>query len=225
MRFERTRHYYNAACGYREGLRSIWDEFDKRMQELERYKGSAGFEEEKTKAEKKRNAAIEAIQREYRDKFDRIISGMRESATTRIMETPTNEQVNLLQVLRMREKITRDELEQAGRTLKDCPAALSVLDEIAKQHEYNGMHFSSLSTAGILASIDSLADSAKRICALRKCDSKREQIAHASVHSPEWSHDAVYSFRVDCDVSSIGEAMQTFGNVHNLDAFAEAVNE
>lgn len=224
MKFSRTEHYYNAACGFREGLRAIWAAYDTELQRLEQYKGSVGYEKERSEAEKKRDAAIAAHQSEYKSKFDNIIGGMRESATNRTMEPPTAEMLNLLQVLKMREKVSRDELEQAGRTLKDCPAALSVLDELAKQHEYHGMKFSGTSTAGILASIDSLADSAKRICALRKCDSRREQAARASVHSPEWSHDAMYSFRVDCDVSSIGEALRVFGGVQDADAFGEAVN-
>ena len=232
MHFERTRHYYEACTGYRQNLRSIWAEYDQKMLRLDQYKGSAGYEKEKAEAEKMRNDAIKALQDEYRGKFDGIIKGMRESATTRSMTPPTQEQLALLQALKLRDKISRDELEQAGRTLKDSPVCLSVLEEIAQNlsektgsHEYYGLRFATESTNGILSCIDGLAESAKRICSLNKCDSRAEQAARASIYSPEYTHNALYSFRVDHDVSNTREAMEFYGGVNNLESFEAAVNE
>ena len=232
MRTERTRHYYEACNGYRQSLRGIWAAFDKEMQRLEQYKGSTGYEKEKADAERKRDDDIKALQSEYREKFSGILKGMRESATTRAMIAPTQEQLALLQALKMREKIGRDELEQAGRTLKDSPVCLSVLDEIARDMgkktnspAYYGLRFSTESTSGILSCIDSLTESAKRICSLNKCDSKAEQAERASIYSTEHTHNALYSFRTDRDVSSVREAMETFGGVQSLDSFEAAVNE
>ena len=232
MHFERTRHYYEACTGYRQGLRGIWADFDKKMQQLERYKGSAGYEKEKAEAEKARDAAITALQTEYRDKFNGILKGMRESATTRSMTPPTQEQLALLQALKMRDKISRDELEQAGRTLKDSPVCLSVLQEIAQNlmektgsHQYYGLRFETESTSGILSCIDGLAESAKRICGLKKCDSRADMAARSSIYNPEWESNAMYAFRVDKDVNSTREAMEFYGGVQNLESFEAAVNE
>lgn len=232
MHFERTRHYYEACTGYRQSLRSIWADYDKKMQRLEQYKGSAGYEKEKAEADKERDTAIKALQSEYRDKFNGILKGMRESATTRSMTPPTQDQLALLQALKMRDKISRDELEQAGRTLKDSPVCLSVLEEIAQNltektgsHEYYGLRFVTESTSGILGCIDSLAESAKRICSLNKCDSRAEMAARSSIHNPEWESNAMYSFRVDKDVTSTRDAMEFYGGVQNLASFEAAVNE
>ena len=232
MHFERTRHYYEACTGYRQSLRAVWADFDKKMQQLERYKGSAGYEKEKADAEKARDAVIKALQTEYRDKFNGILKGMRESATTRSMTPPTQEQLALLQALKMRDKISRDELEQAGRTLKESPVCLSVLQEIAQNlmektgsHEYYGLRFETESTSGILGCIDGLAESAKRICSLNKCDSRADMAARSSIYSPEWDSNAMYSFRVDKDVNSTREAMEFYGGVQNLESFEAAVNE
>lgn len=232
MHLERTKHYYEACTGYRQSLRNIWKDFDTKMQQLEKYKGSAGFEKDKAAAEKERDAAIKAVQSEYADRFNDILKGMRKSATTRSMTPPTQEQLALLQALKMRHKISRDELEQAGRTLKENPVCLSVLEEIAQDlidktgsNEYYGLNFVTESTNGILSCIDGLTESAKRICSLNKCDSRADMAAHKSIYNPAYSHDALYSFRVDKDVSSTREAMELFGGVSNLESFEAAVNE
>lgn len=233
MHFERTRHYYNACKEYRQKLRGIWAAYEKKMQSVEQYKGSAGYEKDKAKAERERDAAISELQQEYRKSFTNIIDGMRTSATTRSMVPPTQDELALLQALKMRDHISRDELEQAGRTFKNSPVCLSVLEEIVQNltdkhstHEYVGLHFATESTKGIMRCIDELEESAKRICKLDKCDSKSEMLERRNIYNP--GHvDAVslYSFRVDHDVDSIGDAMSFFGGVRNLESFEAAVNE
>ena len=225
MRFNRTEHYYNAVQSYREGLRAIWADYDKAMQRIEAYKGSTGHDKEAKELENKRKEATAALQSEYRGKFDNILQGMRQSATTRPMVAPTQEQLALLQALKMRDKLTREELEQAARTLKDSPVSLSVLDEIATKNELLGLHFGAESTSGILAAIDGLAESAKRICALDKCDSKAEMVARKSIYSPDYDSNALYSFRVDTDFSNEAEALEFLGGIRNMQSFRDAVNE
>jgi hypothetical protein len=148
------------------------------------------------------------------------------------MIPPTNEQLALLQALKMRKSISRAELEQAGVTLKGCPVGLSILDEIAREqakerglHEFSGLKFSTESTTGIFDSIKGLEDSAKRLCALDKCNSRPEMIERNSIYSPDYDSSAIYSFRVDRDVNSTREAMQLYGGVENLGQFENAVNE
>lgn len=233
MHFERTRHYYNACTEYRQRLREIWAAYEKKMQSVEQYRGSVGFEKDKAKAERERDAAISELQKDYSKRFTNIIDGMRTSATTRSMVPPTQDELALLQALKMRDRISRDELEQAGRTFKNSPVCLSVLEEIVQDlsdrhgaRDYLGLRFATESTRGIMKCIDDLEESAKRICKLDKCDSKAEMLERRNIYNP--GHvDAVslYSFRVDHDVDSIGDAMSFFGGVRNLESFEAAVNE
>ena len=225
MHFERTRHYYEASTSYRDKLRGIWAEYDKKMQSLEQYKGSKGYEDDKAKADKERDDAISRLQAEYKVKFKNILDGMRESAATRCMIPPTTEQLNLIQALKLRSKVTRDELQQAGNTLKDNPVCLSILDEIARDNEIVGVHYGAESTASIHEHIDALADSAKRICSLKKCDSRRE--LHTSPHDPQHTPGMrdLYTFRIDRDTEGIRDAMELYGGVSNLASFEAAVNE
>ena len=222
--FERTRHYFEAVKNYRQKLSDIWAEYDAGMKNLERYKGSAGYSKEAAELERKRQEAIQATQVEFRAHFANIVQYMRECATSRSMDAPTQEQLNLLTALKMREKISRDELQQAAKTLKDSPVCLSVLDEIAGKLEYYGLHFGGESTSSILSHIDTLADSAARLCKLDKPNSRAEQAARASVYSPNYDPNAFYSFRVDQDPADVKDAMRTFGDVGDYDSFAAAVN-
>ena len=225
MHFERTRHYYEASAGYRDKLRSIWADFETEMVKIEQYAGSKGYAKEKAKLEKSRDEEISRLQNEYRVKFDSILKGMRESASTRCMIPPTTEQLNLIQALKLRSKVTRDELQQAGNTLKDNPVCLSILDEIARDNEFIGMHYGAESTASIHEHIDALADSAKRLCSLKKCDSRKE--LHTSPYDPQHTPGIsnLYTFRIDRDTESIRDAMELYGGVSDLASFEAAVNE
>lgn len=225
MHFERTRHYYEASVSYRDKLRSIWANFDTEMVKIEQYEGSKGYEEEKAKKEKARDEEISRLQDEYKVNFANIIKGMRESASTRGMIPPTTEQLNLIQALKMRSKVTRDELQQAGNTLKDNPVCLSILDEIARDNEILGVHYGAESTSSIHEHIDALADSAKRLCSLKKCDSRKE--LHTSPHDPQHTPGMrdLYTFRIDRDTENVRDAMELYGGVSDLASFEAAVNE
>ena len=220
----RTRNYFETVKSYREKLAAIWAEYEAGMQKIEAYKGSSGYEKDAGELESTRLEAIKATQKEYTTRFRGITNGMRMSAKSRSMETPTTEQLNLLTALKMRDNISRDELEQAGRTLKDSPVCLSVLDEIAAKMDLHTLHFSAESTSSIMKHIDTLEESARRICALDKPNSRAEQAARASIYNPEWTANAFYSFRVDKDVDTEAEAMTTFGGVDDFGTFAQAVN-
>lgn len=192
---------------------------------MERFKGSKGYADELAKAEKERDTAITELQNQTRTRFFEIINGMKESALNRAMIPPSPEQLSILQVLKMREKLSKDELNQAARTLEGNPAALSVLEEIAQKQDIHFTGFAVESTAGIIRHIDSLEDAAKRLCALHKPDSKREMIARKDIHSLNWQSNALYSYQVDRDFTSEADTISFMGNVENLTEFQNAVNQ
>ncbi len=222
---DRTNQYHQTAKEYRSGLKALWETFNKKLAGLERYKGSIGYTDEVKKAEAERDTEIKALQADSFGRFNSIIKGMRESAKSRALIPPTQEQLSVLQVLKMREKISRDELEQAARTLKGNAAALSVLEEIALKQDIHGTGFEMESTSAIIKHIDSLEDSAKRLCKLNKPDSKQEMIQRRDIHSPEWQTDALYSYRTDREFVSEADTISFMGNVNNLSEFQNAVNQ
>ena len=223
----RTELYFEYIKSYRKSLRDVWAQYDKAVEKLERYRGSDGFEEEIAEAASLRDSQIALLQTEYQDKFESVVQAMRKAAIERPMAAPSSEQLALLQVLQMREKVSKDELQQAGRTLQSCPAALAVLSEIALKNGFSGAKFQKATTTEILQNVDALRESGNRLCALRRCDSKQEMIQNASVHSPTWAANALFSYRTDCDPADEQKAMSIFGDVDAdaYDDFCAAVND
>ncbi len=220
-----TKYYFEETQKYRAGLRDIHAKYDGLLAKIEQYKGSTGYEEEKAEIEQKRKDSISAFQSEKLKSFMVIVEAMRKTAKSRTMTAPTAEELSLLQALKMRDSIGKDELEQAARTLKNCPVGLSILDEIATKNEIHGVHFGAESTESILNHINALEDSAKRICALDKCDSRQEMLLRRSIYSPDHKDNAMYSFTVDRDYNSESDALAYLGGVNDLASFKEAVND
>ena len=52
----------------------------------------------------------------------------------RSMNAPTTDQVNLLNVLKMKKKVTLEECQRAAEAVKDNPLALKIVTEIANDH-------------------------------------------------------------------------------------------
>lgn len=220
--------YYAYVGDFRRELRAIWAEYESRMQALEKFKGSSGFEIERREAEEKRDLEIKNLQESYRKTFGGLIQRMRESAQNVSMLPPSQEQLAILSALKMRSKLSRDEIEQAARSLRGCPVALSVLDELAEANEIHG-GYSAMSTKAILGCIDSLAQSANRLCKLDKPDSRAEMIERASPYSPNYQGlgvDSLYSFRVDYDPPTLQNCLTNFGDVPagSLEEFQNAVD-
>ena len=111
--------------------KEIVDNYDKRCAELERAKGSQYYTDELRRAEDTKNAALNALKAECRPIFDQTLQSMSEANRARGMTPPTDDELRLLQLLKMKERISETELEAAASTLKENPACLSVLTEIA----------------------------------------------------------------------------------------------
>lgn len=220
-----TEYFYQTAADYRKSLREIWRTYDATVARLKPYEGSEGHKADMDKAAATRQQQIKDLQRTTLDTFGRIVNRMREAATSRSMTPPTADELALLQALKMREKISRDELQQARRTLKDSPVSLAVLDEICDKMGYHGLQGGALSTSGILQHIDNLQDAARRICSLDKPDSRPEMVRAASPYNTEYvGPSALYAFKVDRDVKDAAEAMELYGDVSDLASFEAAVN-
>ena len=221
----RTEMYFQTVVNYRAQLRAIWRVYEDAEKRLAPYKDSAGYASELAEAAKERDASITMAQNTAAKEFSDVLRWMREGAMNKPMAAPKAEQINLLSALKMRDKVTRDELQQAANSLKDCPVALSVLDELATKNEFFGLHFGAESTAAVMQHIDSLEASAKKICNLQKPDSRREMLSNANVHNTNYTPNAMRSFAVDRDFESAQDCIAFCGSVGNYEAFAEAVNE
>lgn len=113
-------------------------------------KGSQMYTDEMDKARKKRAQTMEAAQAAVRAKVREIISEMYEQAGKITMRAPTPEMLNILQMLKLKDHPTLNDLNEAANALKDSGVCLSILDEIALKNKiYTGKKYASLATEGI----------------------------------------------------------------------------
>ena len=83
-------------------------QYEREMQGLQRFKGSAGYEEDIKSAQAERDKATAALRLEYGLHFDSILNGMAKAAQAQPMTAPTQEQLATLEVLKMRERLSRE---------------------------------------------------------------------------------------------------------------------
>ena len=221
-----TEKYYRTVKDYRTMLRGFWVGFNARMVKLESHEGSKFYDEEKKKAEQERDAGILAEKKNAANRFNECLNAMRENALSMKMVAPTAEQLALLQLLQMREHLTKTDIELAANSLRECPAACDVLRELAKKHQIVGAVIrdnAGESPEAILDHITSLKDSADKLLRLNKPDSRRERKLNTG--DPIEDLKQAQLFHIDVEVNNKEDAMSFFGMVKDYESFAKAVND
>lgn len=140
-----TQRYTRAIIRFQDARNSAQAEYEKRVAELARYKGSEFYAEELAKAKAGLDARIAEARQECTTSVNSALEAMRKALQNRRMNPPTQEQLAILQALKMRETITQDELDQAAQSMGGNGLALGVVQEIArKQGIFRG--YASLAT-------------------------------------------------------------------------------
>ena len=115
----------------------------------EKAKGSQLYDEVMAEAKAKREKLVDAAQEAARREMAVIVRQMADKAGSVTMTPPTDEQLRILSLLKMREHVTAAELDSAANSMNGNGAALAVLDEIAHNHEILTTPYSRLATAGL----------------------------------------------------------------------------
>lgn len=156
-----SERFYNRVRWYLDAVGQINGEYSDAMSHAKQYEGSTGGKTLVDRATATRDAAMKAEKETAVKAFREIIGSMRENVSARKITAPTQDQLAILQALKMRQKVDKDEIKQAENALKDCPVALAVLDEIA--HDNGIIHTGqrgAMTTDFILRHIDNLEQSA-----------------------------------------------------------------
>lgn len=152
--------YFNCVCGFVEDMQEISATYDRAVKRLEPFKGSAGYTAEMQKAQADRDAAVQRMRETYLRQFRDAAAKMREAIDHRPLTPPTPEQAALLSALQMRESLDKDELARAAQQMKECPAALAVLDDLARKHKIQGTFNRGLSARDLHKKVDVLESAA-----------------------------------------------------------------
>ncbi len=129
-----TELYYAKMKAFQDKRAELTEAHDKKVKSLERFKGSKGYEEDLKKENDRFEAEMTALRDEYRPGLLTVIGGMMDAIGKRSVSAPTNDQVNLLNVLKMKKRVTLEECQRTAEAVKDNPIAVSVVTEIAHDH-------------------------------------------------------------------------------------------
>lgn len=143
-----TEYLYNGMLKYQKARAAARDEYLRVMKLYEGAKGTPFYDEQRDKAQKIRNEAVSAAQGEARRVVDSAINYMNKAVSGRKMVAPTQEQLNLLTLLKMRDTLTRDELQAAANAMDGNGAALGLLSEMARKHNVL-TNFNAMATDGL----------------------------------------------------------------------------
>ena len=133
-----TELFYKKMQAFQDRRIEIVEAYEKDLENLKRFEGSEGYKEDRKKLDEKHEAELKQLQNEYRPGIWMAFGGMVDAIGRRTVSAPTNDQVNLLNVLKMKRKVTLEECQRVAESVKDNPIAVSLVTEIA--HDHGLMH-------------------------------------------------------------------------------------
>lgn len=128
--------FFSIAKEFQDARKKISDTYKGRMRFLERTKGSEYFTEESKKAEEEKKAAAAALREQYASRLYTAIEAMELVNNNRKAIPPTEEELRLIQLLKMKDSLTENELHEAAMTLKGNPSCLAILSELSRKNGY-----------------------------------------------------------------------------------------
>lgn len=130
-----TKLLYEKAKQFQDERLKLINEYEEKLKSLDRFQGSKGYDEERKKLDDKHEEDLQALRDEYRSGFHTVFGGMMDAIGKRSVTAPTSDQVNLLSILKMKKKVTLEELQRTAEAVKDNPLAVSIVTEIAHDHK------------------------------------------------------------------------------------------
>ena len=131
MDISNTEMFYTVAKKFQDQRADMVSKYTQKLNSMEPYKGSAGYDREVSALTKKHEEALEALRGECRKDLLVILAGMETAIGKRKINPPTNQQLNLIHVLKMREKVSAEELDRVAEMVKDNGICMGVIQEIA----------------------------------------------------------------------------------------------
>ena len=131
----KTDSFFTTTKEYQEKRRTMNELHEKNLALLEKHKGSQFYDEQYPEEMKQHAEDVKKLRAAYAGKLGAILDSMQAAIDSRPLTAPTADQLNTLQLLRMREKVTARELRQAAVLMNDNPLALNALQEIAQKHK------------------------------------------------------------------------------------------
>lgn len=128
-----TTRLYHTVAAFMQARSEAREEYQNAVKRYASAKGSQMYIDEMDKARKKRDKTISDAQFIARQEIRETLQAMAEKADKIKMQPPTEEQLRILQMLKMKEKLTEAECTGAANAMDGNAAALALLDEMARK--------------------------------------------------------------------------------------------
>lgn len=208
-----SERFYSEITDFRNTLREINKKYAPEYDRLARFQDSEGYAEAKAQIDAKRKSEVDALRQSTQATIDGVVDAMQTTYRSRPASAPTDEQLRLLSMLKLREKLTEDELRQASNSLKDCPIGMECIHELARKNGLTWHLEDALSSGEIQKSLDSMRRNAEHLIAnLTDPDDRGHDFGNWDL------------WRLNRDPESVTDCLNLFGFVKEPAQFVEAVD-
>ena len=126
-----TEAFYTVAKKFQDQRADMVSKYTQKLNSMAPYRGSVGYDREVSALTKKHEEALEALRGECRKDLRVVLAGMEKAIEKRKINPPSNDALSLIHLLKMRERVTEEELDRVAVMLKDNSIAMGVIQEIS----------------------------------------------------------------------------------------------
>ena len=136
-----TERLANAVRSYMQEKATINAKYNDQIAALEKYKGSAGYNGDVLDINAQREAELSAARKVYAKAATDALKEMQTVLEARKtpMKAPSNEQLNAIQALKLKETVNQTEIRAAADLCRDNETAMSIIREIARNNQIYGV--------------------------------------------------------------------------------------
>lgn len=126
--------YFGLIKQYRALVQAENDKVNAEIKGLDEYKGSPFYERRAAEIENERMKEIKGYRDSIGKQLDKVLASMRENAA-RVLpaDVPTSDMIHIIELLRLKQNKTWDELREAAVICQSNPQALAVVAEMAAE--------------------------------------------------------------------------------------------
>ena len=128
-----TTNLYRTVAAFMQARSEAIEEYQLMTRRYASAKGSQMYTDEIDKARKKRDKTISDAQFIAKQEIRETLKAMAEKADKIKMQPPTPEQINILQLLKMKDRLTEAECTGAANAMNGNAACLALVDELARK--------------------------------------------------------------------------------------------
>ena len=128
-----TTNLYRTVAAFMTARSEAIEEYRLMTRRYEAAKGSKLYIDKMDEARKKRDKTISDAQFIAKQEIRETLKAMAEKADKIALQAPTEEQLRLLQLLKMKEKLTEAECTGAANAMNGNAACLALVDELARK--------------------------------------------------------------------------------------------